>query len=138
MKERVLTHTTQITAPILASLISVVPTSAATLARNARAAGFEVECAFTEAERYVVEGIHRGRRVGFRAYWLDGRASAASWHEARVEYRDVPAPVTKLQGAGKDRAVRPTGYVDGTRLEAVASPLGVWVGITELNKRLKG
>lgn len=131
-----LSVTTKISHPITTALVSVVPNSGAKLARDATARGYEVESAFTEAGRYVVEGIHRERRVGFRAYWLDGLSSAASWHEARVEWGEVPAPVEALQGRGSDRAIKLTGYVDGVRSVLLASPDGVWVGITELNRRL--
>lgn len=75
-----------------------IPAGATRLAEKAQAAGFEVKVSRGEwtlnrdksNERHVasvkVEGLHRGRRVGFRAIWAGSPKLAAAlglWYDGR-------------------------------------------------------
>jgi hypothetical protein len=115
----------------------VVPASAKTLAALATLRGFEVSSAMTERGAFVLEGSHRAKRLGFRAYWVDGHTTGATWHENRVAYESVAAPREAMHGAGSARAMLPTGYVDGMRAKLIASPFGVWVGVSAVSARLR-
>lgn len=115
------------------------PPGAASLARVAGDLGFRVKegRGHLADNAIFVAGEHKEKKVRFFATWIDGRFSAGRIDEPETVWAEVPAPVEKVQGAGKNRAMKPTGYIDGVRLVATSSPLGVYVGVTELLARLR-
>lgn len=113
-----------------------VPANAKRIVADAEAAGFETKTLiFPDGCR--VEGLHRERRVGFRATFTRGRASSASWHEP---YRytlvrdDRPVKVNALTRTGL-KGYRSAG-VGETRLALLASPHGLRITHTELRERI--
>lgn len=114
----------------------VVSRGAAALAKTAEAKGWRVNV-IELADRCTVEGI-RGNEA-FRATWVRGRAFAGSWHESRIRYALTvdprPAPeVSKLTRTSK-AGHRPVG-AGRTRLDIVASPAGMPIGVTAVIKRV--
>lgn len=115
-----------------------VPAAAKRFAEKARAAGFEVLVLELD-DGCRVEGIDRKRRLGFRAYWLRGKAAGGTWHSGgRDVYRLVedrrPVGVNKLTRtalAGKRGAGMGT-----TRLKLVESPRGIPYNLTDLERRI--
>lgn len=113
-----------------------IPANAKKILAEAEAAGFETKLlTFTDGCR--VEGLHRERRVGFRATFTRGRASSASWHEP---YRytlvrdDRPVKVNALTRTGlKDYRAAGVGE---THLSLLASPHGLRITHTELRERI--
>lgn len=113
-----------------------VPRNATAIVAEAEAAGFETKTlVFPDGCR--VEGLHRERRVGFRATFTKGRAASASWHEP---YRytlvrdDRPVKVNALTRTGL-KGYRSAG-VGETRLALLASPHGLRITHTELRERI--
>lgn len=115
------------------------PAAAKRTAALARRHGFDViEREYVTG--HAVEGLHRERGVGFRAYWERGKTAGGSWH---VKGRDVwklvdisnrPIGIdsrTKTTKVGHRRDAN-----DRTRLVIVSSQRGVSVGITELERRI--
>lgn len=114
----------------------VVTRNARALIRQAESAGFEVKLLeFPDACR--VEGMHRGRRVGFTVTWTRGRAAGASWHapwKYGIIQDDRPIGVnakTRTALAGKRGAGMGT-----TRLTILASPRGLPINHATLNERI--
>lgn len=116
----------------------VVPTAARTTERKAKAAGFETTMHET-AVGCSLHGVHRKRGVGFAAHWHRGKTSGGTWHERRELWKlvdissrpigvDARAKTTKV-GCRHDEN-------DRTRLVFVASPRGVPLGITEIERRI--
>lgn len=116
-----------------------VPAAAKRVEKAASAAGFETMTR-KDGETTIIEGLHRGRRVGFRAYWKRGRTAGATWHSGGrdtwrlVDISDRPigvdarAKTTKV-GCRHDES-------DRTRLVLVESPRGIPCNITELTERI--
>lgn len=116
-----------------------VPTAAKRVEKAASAAGFETMTR-EDGETTIVEGLHRGRRVGFRAYWKRGRAIGGTWHSGGrdvwrlVDISDRPIGVdarTKTTKVGCRHDEN-----DRTRLVLVESPRGIPYNITELTERI--
>lgn len=116
-----------------------VPANARKLEEAASAAGFETMTR-EDGETTIVEGLHRGRRVGFRAYWKRGRAVGGTWHSGGrdmwrlVDISDRPIGVdarTKTTKVGCRHDEN-----DRTRLVLVESPRGITYNITELTERI--
>ena len=112
-----------------------VSARAKSLAAKARAAGFDVK---------IVERVngcdvigHRGD-VAFAAHWTDGATTGATWHERRARWvlvaDDRPIAMDAKNHVGK-KGARSTG-MGKTRLKLVASPRGLAVNVTELEKRI--
>lgn len=122
--------------PIATYERDVVTANAKKLATLAEAHGFEVHTLrFPDACR--VEGIHRGRRVGFTATWTRGRASGASWHEPWrygivADTRPVGVNKMTLTGLAGKRAAG----IGTTRLTILASPVGLPINHATLNERI--
>ena len=117
-----------------------ITTAARGLAKMADAAGFETIIVDTRTGCRV-EGLHRERRVGFRAYWDRGASKGATWHSGGhdrwklIDISDRPIGVdakTKLTKAGHRHDEN-----DTTRLVLVESPRGVRVNVTDLKRRIK-
>lgn len=117
-----------------------ITTAARGLAKMAEGAGFEVLIS-DHPTGCTVEGLHRERRVGFRAWWEKGSAKGGTWHSGGrdhwklVDISSRPIGVdakTKLTKAGCRHDEN-----DTTRLVLVESPRGVRVNITELKRRIK-
>lgn len=115
----------------------VVPPAAATLLRLVESKGMVNQLFVTDAAVVVVEAYDRERGVALRAMWQYGRTLGATWYSRTTRWGTVPAEREKLQGTGSNRAVKPTGYVDGTRTVLLEGPAGVAVGITEVNARVR-
>lgn len=114
----------------------VVTRNARALAERAKAADFDVKVLeFPDSCR--VEGLHRGRRVGFTATWTRGRAGGASWHEPwRYGIVEDRRPIgvnakTRTALAGKRAA-----GIGTTRLAILASPWGLPINHATLNERI--
>ena len=116
-----------------------VPAAAKRVEKAASAAGFETMTR-EDGETTIVEGLHRGRRAGFRAYWKRGRTAGGTWHSGGrdtwrlVDISDRPIGVdarakTTRVGCRHDES-------DRTRLVLVESPRGVPYSITELTERI--
>ena len=116
------------------------PAAAVRMAKLARSLGFEV---LERKSRvgHVVEGFHRARRVGFRAYWTRGKADGATWHTAGGDQWKLVDISSRPIGIDKIKKVTKAGHRhdenDRTRLVLVASPRGVSCNITELERRIK-
>lgn len=117
-----------------------ITTAARGLAKMAEAAGFEV-LIHDHPTGCTVEGLHRARRVGFRASWEKGAAKGGTWHSGGrdhwklIDISSRPIGVdakTKLTKAGCRHDEN-----DTTRLVLVESPRGVRVNVTELKRRIK-
>lgn len=114
----------------------VVTANAAKLAVTAHAAGFEVVTfAFRDACR--VEGLHRERRVGFRATWTRGRADGAAWLEPWrygliEDRRPIGVNAKTRTGLARKRAAG----IGTTRLTLLGSPYGLPITHATLNERI--
>lgn len=116
------------------------PAAAKRIARLAAALGFDVIERETPTG-HAVEGKHDGRGVGFRAYWQRGKTAGGTWH---TRGRDVWKLVDiSHRPIGVDARAKTTkagcrhDVNDRTRLSLVASPRGVQLGITEIERRIK-
>lgn len=91
------------------------------------------------ADRCTVEGIHTAKGVAFRATWVRGRATGATWHERTPRYGfvDDPRPLAKKSELTKtsNAGGRPIG-VDRVHLKILASPAGVAISQAELISRV--
>lgn len=120
---------------------ALVPAVAMSLEHLALTAGFEVTTRET-ATGCVVEGLHRARRVGFRAHWSRGVSRGATWHSGGrdhwtlVDITDRPIGVDA--NAKTTKAKHRHDEQDRTRLVLVESPRGVHINVTELRRRIKG
>lgn len=113
----------------------VVPRNARTLIETAKAKGWRVNL-IEQPDRCTVEGV-RGFE-GFRATWVRGRASSASWHEpGRYAVLEDVRPAPKLNEKTRTSIAnrRPVG-TSRVRLTMLASPGGMPISITELTKRV--
>lgn len=114
----------------------VVTRGARSLLETAKAKGWRVNL-IEQPDRCTVEGV-RGLE-GFRATWVRGRASSASWHEARDRYELIVDNRAEPKLAEKTRTSlanrRPVG-TSRVRLELVASPRGIPMNVTALVKRV--
>lgn len=116
-----------------------IPAAARTLERQAQAAGFETVLRESDVG-CVLEGLHRGRRVGFRAYWLRGKTDGATWHSGgRDRYKLVDISSRPIGVDAKTKLTKARhrhDENDRTRLVLVESPRGVGLNVTELKKRI--
>lgn len=116
-------------------------TKAASLASLAEENGFEL---FDSATPYSVVGFHRGRQVGFQAFFSpDGKMVDATWHaddewtvvaDLRAEPERHKRDDQWLTGTDKRR---PAG-VDQLHYALVSSRSGLGVKERELRRRIKG
>ena len=117
-----------------------ITAGARSLAKLAEAAGFEVILR-DHATGCVVEGLHRERRVGFRAYWTRGATTGATWHSGtrdRWKLVDISSrPIGKDAIAKTTKAKCRHDEKDTTRLVLVESPRGVPLNVTDLKKRIE-
>lgn len=116
-----------------------IPAGAKRLLALAESKGWKAHLFETAGrERAVVEGVLQRR--AFRAVWKHGRAESGTWHEQSFRYAYVddprPEPVqdprTKLSKAKH----RPVG-VGKIHLAIVGSPVGMSVGVTGVERRVK-
>lgn len=113
----------------------VVPRNARALLKTAEAKGWRTNL-IEQPDRCTIEGV-RGFE-GFRATWIRGRASSASWHEPGryAVLEDVrPAPRVNEKTRTSIANRRPVG-TSRVRLTMLASPGGMTISITELVKRV--
>lgn len=82
----------------------------------------------------------QGRRgdLGFRAYWQWGKTTGASWHEREARWTlvadDRPVKMDKVARVGL-KGYRSAG-VGTTHLKLIATPDGLPINVTELEKRI--
>lgn len=113
-----------------------VPTNARKIAEAAEAAGFEVRILEFD-DGCEVQGHHAERREGFRAGYVRGRASVASWH---TPYRytivrdDRPIKMSARDHIGL-KGYRSTGMSE-TRLQLLGRPQGMKINHTECMERI--
>ena len=114
-----------------------VPANASKLMMQAHAAGFAVK-ALEFVDGVEVQGLHKRRRVGFRAEYVRGRAKSASWHEP-YRYsivRDTRAvKVNALSRTGL-KGYRTAGMSE-TRLQLLGRPQGMKITVTQLLERIE-
>lgn len=116
-----------------------VPKAALATAKLARAHGFDV----IERETltgYAVEGAHEERRVGFRAYWSDGKTDGGTWHELgpdRYTLIDDTRPIGKDKVALVGLKGKRAPGVERVHLKLIATRRGIPFGITEIERRIR-
>lgn len=114
----------------------LVPANALKVADAARAAGFEVRV-IEYPDGCRVEGLHRERRVGFRADWVRGRTAGASWHTPyryAVVRDDRPVKASAVSHTAL-KGYRPVG-VGETRMQLLGRPQGMKINHTTLLERI--
>ena len=116
----------------------LVPAAARTTERKAKAAGFETTMHETAAG-CSLHGVHRKRGVGFAAHWHRGKTSGGTWHERRETWKlvDISSrPIGVDQRAKTTKVGCRHDANDKTRLVLTASPRGIPLGITEIERRI--
>jgi hypothetical protein len=112
-----------------------VPAAAKRLGALAERHGWEVKL-YLNATGCALQGT-RGD-LGFRAYWVRGKTNGATWHERKARYTHIEDP-RDVKVNERDR-VGIKGYrspgMGTTRLQLVASPYGLPLNVTELEKRI--
>jgi hypothetical protein len=111
------------------------PADLARIERLAIAAGFTVT-RYESVTGHALQGV-RGD-VGFRAYWQHGRTRGATWHERRARWVivDDPRPIKmNVRDSVGLKGYRSEG-MGRQRLKLVASPAGMPLNVTDLEKRL--
>lgn len=114
-----------------------VTAAARSLVARAERAGFTVTLTELDAGCHV-DGVHRARGVGFRAFWERGKTTGGSWHEKRERYTliedDRPVGVHKIARVGL--AGKRAAGVERVHLKLIASPYGIPCSITEIERRI--
>lgn len=117
----------------------LVPAAAKRTREHAESHGFETLVIET-ATGCRVEGLHRGRREGFRAFWDRGKTTGGTWHAGpRDMYRviDISSrPIGVDQKAKTTKLNHRRDEKDRYRLVLTASPRGVRANITEIEKKI--
>ena len=126
--------------PHVADYAGGVPAAAKRLQRIAEAEGFQTLIR-EDGPSTIVEGLHRGRRVGFRAYWDRGRTAGGSWHSGgRDRWRLIDITDRPI-GADTRTHTTKVGHrhdeTDRTRLQLAESPHGVNVAVAEIERRIR-
>lgn len=116
-----------------------IPAAAKTTLWKALAAGFDAELVETTVG-CVVQGIHKKRRVGFRAWWEYGKTTGGTWHSGgrdRWKLIDISSRPIGVDARTKlTKAKHRHDANDRTRLVLIESPRGVSCKITEIERRI--
>jgi hypothetical protein len=116
----------------------LVPAAAKRTQAKADAAGFETTMHET-AVGCSLHGVHRERGVGFAAHWHRGKTTGGTWHERRELWKLVDISSRPIGVDAKTKLTKAKcrhDENDRTRLVLVASPRGVPLGITEIERRI--
>lgn len=114
----------------------VVTSTARGVVKLAEANGFEVKL-FRFPDSCRVEGLHRGRRVIFRATWTRGEADGAAWAEPwRYGLVSDTRPVGVNKKTRTSLAKKRAAGIGTTRLTILASPYGLPINHTTLKERI--
>lgn len=116
----------------------LVPAAAKRTRAKADAAGFDTTMHET-AVGCSLHGVHRERGVGFAAHWHRGKTTGGTWHERREMWKLVDISSRPIGVDAKTKLTKAKHRHDAndrTRLVLVASPRGVSLGITEIERRI--